>query len=64
MRLEASRLEENLPLIGPLGGVRIISSSLLRADRIGCPWAFSAGVGDIVLYETLQKGAGVVGWCV
>lgn len=44
----ASRVENNLPFVGPIGGVRVTSSSLFRADRMGCPWALRTGVVDMV----------------
>lgn len=34
------------PLTGPLGGVRATSSSALRADLMGWPWALRTGVVD------------------
>lgn len=57
------RVENILPLVGPIGGVRVTSSSLLRADRMGCPWALRIGVVDMVYKITRfreQSASGMV----
>lgn len=67
MEDEAYGLEDggrNVPLVGKIGGVRVTSSSLLRADRMGCPWALRAGVDDIFVWQNvrwLQAPGSVVG---
>lgn len=38
----------NSPFAGPVGGVRETSSSVLKADLMGCPWAFRMGVEEVV----------------
>lgn len=41
-------LGKDSPFAGPPGGERVASSSALRADFIGCPWAFRMGVEDML----------------
>lgn len=49
MRPKVSKnVNYNVPLVDKLGGVRVTSSSLLSAERMGCPWALSAGVEDMM----------------
>lgn len=51
----------NVPFVGKLGGVLETSSSLLRAERMGSPWALRAGVGDILAGTVLLSGLGSSG---
>lgn len=43
-----------------MGGVRVRSSSVLRADLMGCPWALKMGVVDIVPAGLVPHCGGVV----
>lgn len=55
---------DNVPFVGKLGGVLETSSSLLRAERMGSPWALRAGVGDILAGTVLLSGLGSSGYVV